>query len=68
MTLPDKLGSISGEVHIIKNAHCDKCPLQCFREPSIGFGGIKSIPIAIRMPFNKNYWKLLKLKHPQRPS
>ncbi|MFH1408860.1 MAG: radical SAM protein [Nanoarchaeota archaeon] len=46
MTLPDKLGSIHGKVKTIKNAKCEKCSLQCFREGSLYFLGVKSAPVC----------------------
>ncbi|MBN2095716.1 MAG: radical SAM protein [Candidatus Aenigmarchaeota archaeon] len=62
MTLPDKLGNILGDVEVIKNAHCEKCPLQCFREPSICYSGLKSVLTVAKLAFNRNYWKLIQKK------
>ncbi len=53
-----KLGSIKGKVKLLKNSRCYDCPLQCFREPSIYYGGIRSIHPILSMI--KSSWKYLR--------
>ena len=55
----EKLGNINKKIKKLKNVKCYDCPLQCFREASIYFNGINSVPILISQLLNKNYWKVI---------
>ncbi len=58
MTKSDKLGQIGGIIKALnKKNKCYDCSLQCFREPSIYYAGIKSIIPAMNLLFSsKEYF------------
>ncbi len=62
MVKDNVLGNLNGDVFILKDAECYLCPLQCHRETSSFYHGLKSFPFHLDMAFRKQTWKTLKSK------
>jgi MoaA/NifB/PqqE/SkfB family radical SAM enzyme len=66
MVLPEILGNVHKGVNVLKDAKCERCSMQCFREGSLYSSGLRSIPFFIDSILNRNYWKMRiikKLRH-----
>lgn len=55
-----KLGKITDTVKPFKNIQCTDCAMECFREGSMFYHGIKSVPLYIEQLLNRNLWKLIR--------
>ncbi|MGD8779648.1 MAG: radical SAM protein [Ignavibacteria bacterium] len=56
------LGNLNGDVFILKDAQCYLCPLQCHRESSAFYHGLKSLPFSLDLAVKKETWRVLKSK------
>ncbi len=56
------LGNLNGDVFILNDAECYLCPLQCHRESSAFYHGMKSFPFHFDLATKKETWNILKSK------
>lgn len=62
MVKSNKLGNLKGDVKILNNAECYLCPLQCHRESSLMYHGIKSLPFQFDLAMRRESWKIIRSK------
>jgi hypothetical protein len=62
MVKSNKLGNLKSDVKILHNAECYLCPLQCHRETSLMYHGIKSLPFQFDLAMRRESWKIIRRK------
>ena len=62
MVKSNKLGNLKGDVSLLSDAECFLCPLQCHRESSLMYHGMKSLPFQFDLATRKESWRIIKHK------
>lgn len=62
MVKSNKLGNLKGDVKLLTDAECYLCPLQCHRESSLMYHGMKSLPFQFDIAMRRESWKIIKHK------
>lgn len=62
MVKSNKLGNLKSDVNLLSNAECFLCPLQCHRESSLMYHGMKSLPFQFDLAIRQESWKIFKRK------
>jgi len=62
MVKSNKLGNLKADVELLKDAECYLCPLQCHRESSLMYHGMRSLPFQMDLAMRRESWKIIKHK------